>query len=449
MDLFQLNNQLRHQMGLATVSQESQFDVDINFANDGGSSATLSESGLTPVTSSGNLTPEAAEVEVEEAAVEADAVSAAESQTQEDAEALESYMLFLENSLQNSGISVESAQLLHVGVDSIMKRYSVSSKELLPSMEDFSDNTYHTTKVSMEKIGAALGAVKKTGGELLTKFWEAIKSVFEKIRKFLFPSVRDRLEKLKEESKKKRADGPPEVTLKSNAALFVGKTTIDEFLTFVNEIESTVANYKGVVDTVNKYRTADIDSSEEAVIALIRAVNKVVSDGKGVFKSRTRNGENDISFIAELPYGGATVEFSRELGAFSNGIGPKELMEFTPRFKLHVQGKEYARVTTKAFSSGDMLIVANRGIQILDNLENLLKSVDRGNFKDVFKNLDRSDVKGRGDMARVFNNRRRLTKQVVEFIKSLLGYAGKVLKGYIAICAASMGQEEKEDKKSK
>lgn len=232
-----LRTNLRTYLGLESI------DVDINIGQ-AGSQSELDHPMVSAVASSGAMTPEAAEVEVQESAAEVEVSATEVEEIEEDVSALESYYNILERSLDNNGINTVSAEMLNVGLDKILTKYNVKATEIVPALEDYSNNAYSTTRVSMEKVGEAINSMKTAAVETLKKLWEAIVNFFRNIAIKLVPAVKMRLNMIKKHAASYKPTGGVKIKLTGKTADVISgiKGSIKgEIEQFSKESQSTAA----------------------------------------------------------------------------------------------------------------------------------------------------------------------------------------------------------------
>lgn len=240
-------NQLRAFLGL----ESNGIDVDINIGSTPSTSGdALDDPMVTPVASSGAMTPEAAEVEVQESAAEVDTVEDEITETEEDVSALESYQQLLSKSLDNNGINVVSAEMLNVGLDHILKKYGVTSNELVPGLEDYSNNAYATTRISMEKVEEAKEGLKERIKEKVMEFINKVIEFFQNLAVKLIPAVKFRvnmLAKLAGKAKNEKAGEKIKLGGGSANLLLQVPDYKQAFKNYKNKIITTGEVLKGVV----------------------------------------------------------------------------------------------------------------------------------------------------------------------------------------------------------
>lgn len=153
-------------LNLSLGLEDDAPNVQVNIDTDEGGMP------LDNITEDGEPTPEADEVELNEAADEVDGDSEAIDDLQDASEALESIYLSMESAQRNGGLTREAAVFAGHAVQAAMRKFNVSSEEVGISLESFSDNKARATTVSMEGIREALEAI-----------WDKIVSVFQAMMK--------------------------------------------------------------------------------------------------------------------------------------------------------------------------------------------------------------------------------------------------------------------------
>ena len=153
-------------LNLSLGLEDDAPNVQVNIDTDEGGMP------LDNITEDGEPTPEADEVELNEAADEIDGDSEAIDELQDASEALESIYLSMESAQRDGGLTREAAVFAGHAVQAAMRKFNVSSEEVGISLESFSDNKARATTVSMEGIREALKAI-----------WDKIVSVFQAMMK--------------------------------------------------------------------------------------------------------------------------------------------------------------------------------------------------------------------------------------------------------------------------
>ena len=153
-------------LNLSLGLEDDAPNVQVNIDTDEGGMP------LDNITVDGEPTPEADEVELNEAADEVEGDSEAIDDLQDASEALESIYLSMESAQRDGGLTREAAVFAGHAVQAAMRKFNVSSEEVGISLESFSDNKARATTVSMEGIREALKAI-----------WDKIVSVFQAMMK--------------------------------------------------------------------------------------------------------------------------------------------------------------------------------------------------------------------------------------------------------------------------
>lgn len=153
-------------LNLSLGLEDDAPNVQVNIDTDEGGMP------LDNITEDGEPTPEADEVELNEAADEVEGDSEAIDELQDASEALESIYLSMESAQRDGGLTREAAVFAGHAVQAAMRKFNVSSEEVGISLESFSDNKARATTVSMEGIREALKAI-----------WDKIVSVFQAMMK--------------------------------------------------------------------------------------------------------------------------------------------------------------------------------------------------------------------------------------------------------------------------
>ncbi len=153
-------------LNLSLGLEDDAPNVQVNIDTDEGGMP------LDNITEDGEPTPEADEVELNEAADEVEGDSEAIDDLQDASEALESIYLSMESAQRDGGLTREAAVFAGHAVQAAMRKFNVSSEEVGISLESFRDNKSRATTVSMEGIREALKAI-----------WDKIVSVFQAMMK--------------------------------------------------------------------------------------------------------------------------------------------------------------------------------------------------------------------------------------------------------------------------
>ena len=153
-------------LNLSLGLEDDAPNVQVNIDTDEGGMP------LDNITEDGEPTPEADEVELNEAADEVEGDSEAIDELQDASEALESIYLSMESAQRDGGLTREAAVFAGHAVQAAMRKFNVSSEEVGISLESFRDNKARATTVSMEGIREALKAI-----------WDKIVSVFQAMMK--------------------------------------------------------------------------------------------------------------------------------------------------------------------------------------------------------------------------------------------------------------------------
>ena len=153
-------------LNLSLGLEDDAPNVQVNIDTDEGGMP------LDNITEDGEPTPEADEVELNEAADDVESDSEAIDELQDASEALESIYLSMESAQRDGGLTREAAVFAGHAVQAAMRKFNVSSEEVGISLESFSDNKARATTVSMEGIREALKAI-----------WDKIVSVFQAMMK--------------------------------------------------------------------------------------------------------------------------------------------------------------------------------------------------------------------------------------------------------------------------
>ena len=117
---------------------------------------------LDDVTAEGEPTPEADAAEMEADAAEIEADDEQIEELEEAQETLESYLIARESAKKNGGLTDDAAQIMAIGLESIMGKYGYDAQEVgMASLESWGDNRSNKTTVSMEGIRDTLRTIWK------------------------------------------------------------------------------------------------------------------------------------------------------------------------------------------------------------------------------------------------------------------------------------------------
>jgi hypothetical protein len=216
-------------MSLARARQRMS-GLGLGIEND--EEATPAEGGDIPV-----VNPEAEEtvdsevMEVTEAEGEVKEQEEAVDQLEEAAATLESIYQSVQASLENGGLSAESAVYLNHAVSATLRSVGVD-RQVLPSLESFGGATgkLQATKVSLEGIGDWLKTLWQAIKNAVLKAIAWVKDLFAKIFGGL-DKIEDRAKKLKEEANKMKSEKPKDkITFRSVSKLHTtGKANAGDF----------------------------------------------------------------------------------------------------------------------------------------------------------------------------------------------------------------------------
>ena len=152
-------------------------------------------------------------------------------QLEEAAATLESIYESVQASLENGGLSAESAVYLNHAVSATLRSVGVD-KQVLPSLESFGGATgkLQATKVSLEGIGEWLKTLWTAIKNAVIKAIEWVRGLFAKIFGGL-DKIEDRAKKLHEEANKMKSEKPKEqITFRSVSKLHTkGKADAGDF----------------------------------------------------------------------------------------------------------------------------------------------------------------------------------------------------------------------------
>lgn len=417
---------LRTALGL----ENNGIDVDINIGTtDSTSGDVLDDPMVSPVASSGAMTPEAAEVEVQESAIEAEAASEEIDEIDEDVSALESYAAVLERSLEHNGINVISAEMLNVGLDKILSKYNVTSNELVPALESYSSNSYATTKVSLETIKETAKNLKDGIKAALLKLWNAIMDFVRNIGVKLIPATKVRINMLAKFAKSKDSrgsnNGQAVKVSGKTAKLLVGKdkaAIIKDYSTFIDEMSATATD----IASLSKAFENSLNDTSKLSAEVVTAANKLMSNG--VFKNTKKESSGDTSFkVATALFGG---------GEHGVGFNPeKGYAEIA--FNKDAEDKEAGEVELKGLDSNEVVTLCESLLKFLDHIAGASKELaKRGkitSFLEKFsKNKDENPDNANSWKASIklmSDGFRNLSSHSLQVVNALIDYARLSVKG--------------------
>lgn len=419
---------LRTALGL----EEHGIDVDINIGNTDGQSG-VDHPMVSAVSSSGMMTPEAAEVEVQESAAEAETAESEIEQIEEDVSALESYASILERSLEHHGINVISAEMMNTGLNRILNKYNVNAEEIVPSLEDYSSNAYATTRASMETVRETMSSLKEGAVEALKKFWDAIVNFFRNIAIKLIPSVKMRIKLLKKHNESYK----PEGGVKLN---FTGKTAnilsgmkgrvLGEVEQFKKDAQDTAAQLqkisKALEDSIDKPISIDFISKEMDKLTntglLVGGNGESKHGSKTEYRSYTKygNGLNTVEY-PEVPdpnnISGVTISFNKP----DNSKKPIE--------ELEVNSLEYR----------DIDAILSVVLTLLNNIEQTSKLLTtRSKLGNWLKSLSKDDLAKANNAVLT-----KYIKAVNTGFREMSSYVLDVVKAVVELCAKSVKATDK------
>lgn len=446
-----LSFNLRRSLGL----EDNGIDVDINIGSTREErDVTLDDPMVSAVSSTGQMTPEAAEVEVQEASAEVDEVSAEMEEVDEDVSALESYYNALERSLDNRGINVVSAEMMNIGLNRILKKYRIDSTELMPGLESFSNNSYVTTQVSMETVKETLKNLKDSAGEYLEKIINAVIDFFGNLSIKLIPATKARLKhliRMFESEKLDNNNNKMEIELKGVQALY-GKSiktmgvesTIKQFWTaaleFNGKFEPLLKEFETYLDylksgdvesEVNESNFNDLADKIDALAGTKLFNDKINSTAQGVIKA------------AKSPLGDKVFAIRSEGMVRKIDFNATDLNE-----ALQINENETVKV---AMAASDCAAGCRFMLTVLDKVEATSKAINKNAKLKAFKAsfIKRSsDTKGSqkwivSSIRGYLTAHKDFNKYILDVVKVLTSIAVEFLKTYKADSKAS----KKEDKK--
>lgn len=320
MSKFDLSRSIAKNLGVKTSLED--FDVDVNI---GTTENEVDENGvqLSPVTSSGELTPEAAEVEVTEEAQETEELDQQGEELEEDVETLESLKLVLEKSLTQGGLDTVSAEMFNITLNTVLGKHGIKTTDVIPSMEDFGDNRYHSTQVSMEKVGEALASIGKGVKNILKEIWQQVKKLVFTIVQALKGGLVKRADALLAKAKTAEKEGwtPKEGQIKLYAASKLeneGKVASPKELgemydKYIFAYKNMTTSYKelaerGIDEVLNKSDNSVSIAETWGKLVKTELVEEIRESGFSKFKS-----EKAI-VAAPLYFGNARVELNVDNG---------------------------------------------------------------------------------------------------------------------------------------
>lgn len=320
MSKFDLSRTIAKNLGVKTSLED--FDVDVNI---GTTETEVDENGaqLSPVTSSGELTPEAAEVEVTEEVQETEELDEQGEELEEDVETLESLKLVLEKSLSQGGLDTVSAEMFNITLNTVLGKHGIKTTDVVPSMEDFGDNRYHSTQVSMEKVGDALKSFGQGVKNVLKQIWQQVKKlVFTIVQAFKGGLVK-RADALLAKAKTAEKEGwtPKEKQIKlyaasklENEGKIANPSVLGEnYVKYVNVYKNMTTSYKelaerGIDEVINKFNNSVNIAETWGNLVKTELVEDIKETGFGRFKSEK------VTVSAPLYFGNAAVELNTENG---------------------------------------------------------------------------------------------------------------------------------------
>lgn len=432
---FNLSRQIAKSLGVATSLED--FDVDVNIGTNPDTEVDENGAQLSPVTSSGELTPEAEQVEVSEEVQETEEIADESEELEEDVEALESIQLILKNSLSQGGLDTVSVEMFNLTMDKILNKHGIASKDLVPSMEDFGDNRYHATQVSMEKVGAALKSFKNGAIDVFKQLWQNLKKMVFKIIQFFKGGIAKRADKLIEKAKSAKSNSwtTKEKQIKLYAA---NKLEIKGKVPSVSEI---VKKYEAAVTAHTKYSSNYTKVVEEGVEALNAYGGGVVSNDSVAIHNFVKAVDNSFT----VSYSAASK--NSEQAVFDLGLG-NALIVFRPNeFKVVLdKTKQISRknggesqmaeiMTLEQIISTAELVKAS--VKTIEPFEKTYNS--KGIEQKMLKELEElyNDVEGEAKTKDDVKERKAAGKNVSKLFKSYLAFGGK-LSGYITDTSKAM-----------
>lgn len=405
--------------------EDNGIDVDINIGSTPSNSGdVLDDPMVSAVASSGAMTPEAAEVDVQESTKELDAVSAEIDEAEKDVSTLECYHDILCRSLDNNGINVVSAEMLNVGLDHLLNKYGVGSRELVPALEDYSNNAYATTRVSMEKVEEAKKGLKETVKTKLMEFINKIIEWFQNISVKLIPAVSFRIKMLSKLVDKAKNERTTE-KIKLGSA---GKILLQH------------DNYKkGFADYVNRaMETANIlkDTSKKLTNILKDPITTVVEarswfeefSSKGLFIGATKQG-NDYINISLFKTAAYSIKYdSQQKGTVIS------LSDKTVDIKLKEIDND---VEVPALTKSECKIICDAASKLLENLKGNIKAINDSKLPKTFKEYITSP-KNKSPETNFKDIQITACKASMDAIRALTSEATKIIQAVLKAVHASL-----------
>lgn len=421
---FNLSRQIAKSLGVTTSMED--FDVDVNIGTNPDMEVDENGAQLSPVTSSGELTPEAEQVEVVEETQETEEVAAESEELDEDVETLESIQMVLQNSLSQGGLDSVSVEMFNITLDRILGKHGIESKDLIPSMEDFGDNRYHATQVSMEKVGSALKSFKDGALDVFKQLWQNLKKMLFKIVQFFKGGVAKRADKLIEKANKAKSEKlvAKEKTIKLYAA---DKLEVNGK---IENVDAIVTAFGNMVNAHKKYSGNYAKVVEQGISAFQTLEN---SSAYKTFTDAVNNSFN-VSYN--------TINKKAEFASFDLVLGNAVIVYNYEKYSITLEKKNNmsrkdggANQMAAVMTLDQIIAVAGQvkssvdAIQAFDAIYNnkgieakLMKEVDA--LYNGYKEADDS-TKGKGDDD-LNKQHKSDRKNIVKLFKSYLGFGGKL-----------------------
>lgn len=440
---------------------------------------------LDNVTSDGENTPEADEVEIIEESSDIEAEDDVIEEMAEAADSLESIYIAMESAQANGGMTPEAAQFASIAVANVVGRYGATSQDIGISLEAFGDNRATATTVSMEGIKDTLKTLWET---IVKKFQALVKKITDFFKKTIgaAPSLKRRAEGIKKAARN-TTGSTTETTFKSGG-LFRALNTNNDTVSasaIIAGLKGTAAAFErnATKESIEKRISAvfpsatEIQASSDDNVALATKIAGTLVDGASVvrggdaykvtgsggatptgFKPAGNDKFTTLSVVSNLP--GNKIFW---VGAIHGTVKPSNAFAairtinagMYPQVNAKADAKKDAEQAIKILSTSEVqgicdVVIANMDIIIKSKTQADKKLNDVAIMKKagdkVISELKDTDADGGGDKTRVSNVingmvdacRRRNTADAM-----LLRYNYTASKAALSYCQQSLSKYKK------
>lgn len=392
-------------------------------------------------------------MEVTEAEGQVQEQEEAVDQLEEAAATLESIYNSVQASLENGGLSAESAVYLNHAVSATLRSVGVD-KQVLPSLESFGGATgkLQATKVSLEGIKDWLKTLWTAIKNAVIKAVEWVRGLFAKIFGGL-DKIEDRAKKLREEAKKMKSEKPKDkITFRSVSKLHIkGKADAGDFAQGLITLKDTLKTMLDVVPTL----VADMSSQRAATVAKLQSI-KSGEEANKIFEQLAEMDKKEGASITkvvkekDVMSGGVVVKTSQgdvDQGDTSLALAPAQ------KFEQIAESQEMEALDSGAVDKM-LATVEEIGKAIKSRKDAVKKAEDatEAAVKEYEKAVEALD-KDKGGISKFIDQSktklalRSIRKRHLSFLGSLTSHAFSASRAALVLCEKSIAAYGTEDKK--